>query len=347
MGKALAVTGHILGLAGEAGVPVIGLVGTALKIGADLLSEDQGYDGHQEVIASNTEVKKIVQKSFKEISKTMDIVTKEINEVKVVAYKTLDLASGLRYKAGVENIDADFETLMDGANNLEITLGLFDNYIIELQTNAKQHLNPEKIGEYFCLLNSLKEYEKCASFFTYVVAIRAKYLHMMSVYYIYKGDTERVQNEFESFNSDCKLLAKKLLQSIGKKSKPELAKVEKFSSSLIRAEFEATVQRKETDKKEIGCVIKEEFEQSVERKAHNMKEISSPSVDKKDSFAVRQVKAIYDFDAEIDTGAISIKTGEVLTLSLRTEVENGWWVGWRENGEYGYFPEAYVEEIPP
>ena len=40
VGLALAVTGDILSLAGEAGLPVVGLVGTALKIGSDLLTED-------------------------------------------------------------------------------------------------------------------------------------------------------------------------------------------------------------------------------------------------------------------------------------------------------------------
>jgi len=60
--------------------------------------------------------------------------------------------------------------------------------------------------------------------------------------------------------------------------------------------------------------------------------------------AVRQAKAIYDFDAEPGTGEISIHTGEVLTVT-RTDVGEGWWEGRRANGECGLFPEAYVEEF--
>jgi len=60
--------------------------------------------------------------------------------------------------------------------------------------------------------------------------------------------------------------------------------------------------------------------------------------------AVRQAKAIYDFDAEPGTGEISIQTGEVLTVT-RTDVGEGWWEGRRANGECGLFPEAYVEEF--
>jgi len=60
--------------------------------------------------------------------------------------------------------------------------------------------------------------------------------------------------------------------------------------------------------------------------------------------AVRQAKAIYDFDAEPGTGEISIRVGEILSVT-RTDVGEGWWEGRRTNGECGLFPEAYVEEV--
>ena len=53
LGLTLSVTGDILTLAGEAGLPVAGLVGTALKIGADLLSDDATCAGHKEIVSSN------------------------------------------------------------------------------------------------------------------------------------------------------------------------------------------------------------------------------------------------------------------------------------------------------
>lgn len=58
----------------------------------------------------------------------------------------------------------------------------------------------------------------------------------------------------------------------------------------------------------------------------------------------RQVRAIYDFEAEPGTGELSIRTGEVLTVT-RTDVGEGWWEGSRPSGETGLFPEAYVEEV--
>ena len=51
---------------------------------------------------------------------------------------------------------------------------------------------------------------------------------------------------------------------------------------------------------------------------------------------------MYDFDAQPDTGELSIRAGEVLTLT-RTDVGEGWWEGLNTKGESGLFPEAYVE----
>ena len=49
---------------------------------------------------------------------------------------------------------------------------LFDNYMIELQTNARQYLTPIRVLEYLDELKNRKEYEKCTAFFTYVIATR-------------------------------------------------------------------------------------------------------------------------------------------------------------------------------
>ena len=57
-----------------------------------------------------------------------------------------------------------------------------------------------------------------------------------------------------------------------------------------------------------------------------------------------QARALYDFDAEPGTGEVSIRVGEVLTIT-RTDVGEGWWEGRTPGGQAGLFPEAYVEEI--
>lgn len=55
---------------------------------------------------------------------------------------------------------------------------------------------------------------------------------------------------------------------------------------------------------------------------------------------------LYDFEAQPDTGELSIVCGEVLTV-IRTDVGEGWWEGMSTSGETGLFPEAYVRVSPP
>ena len=55
-----------------------------------------------------------------------------------------------------------------------------------------------------------------------------------------------------------------------------------------------------------------------------------------------QVQALYDFEAQPDTGEMSISSGDILTVT-RTDVGEGWWEGTNQRGESGLFPEAYVE----
>ena len=57
-----------------------------------------------------------------------------------------------------------------------------------------------------------------------------------------------------------------------------------------------------------------------------------------------QARALYDFDAEPGTGEVSIRVGDVLTIT-RTDVGEGWWEGRTPGGDSGLFPEAYVEEM--
>ena len=56
------------------------------------------------------------------ISNKLDVITEEINDLKDIVSKTQAMVSDILYKEGITKIDAAFETLMDGANNLDETL---------------------------------------------------------------------------------------------------------------------------------------------------------------------------------------------------------------------------------
>ncbi|XP_069955468.1 sorting nexin lst-4 isoform X3 [Cherax quadricarinatus] len=57
-----------------------------------------------------------------------------------------------------------------------------------------------------------------------------------------------------------------------------------------------------------------------------------------------QVRVLYDFESQPGTGELSIKEGEILTVT-RQDVGEGWWEGSNAFGQAGLFPAAYVEEV--
>ena len=104
-------------IAGECGVPVIGLVGQALSVGADLLS-----DSGTEIVQIDSQLGRNLQQTLNKLSKKMDVISEGIDDIKKIAEATQQLVADIRYKDGIEKIDAAYETLMQGANNLEQTL---------------------------------------------------------------------------------------------------------------------------------------------------------------------------------------------------------------------------------
>ncbi|XP_047741018.1 sorting nexin-18 isoform X2 [Hyalella azteca] len=57
-----------------------------------------------------------------------------------------------------------------------------------------------------------------------------------------------------------------------------------------------------------------------------------------------QVRVLYDFEAQPGTGEMSLREGEILTVT-RQNVGDGWWEGTNALGEAGLFPAAYTEEV--
>ncbi|XP_042897235.1 sorting nexin lst-4 [Parasteatoda tepidariorum] len=57
-----------------------------------------------------------------------------------------------------------------------------------------------------------------------------------------------------------------------------------------------------------------------------------------------QVKVLYDFEAQPDSGELSVWTGEIIIVT-RQDVGGGWWEGRNDSGDSGLFPSSYVEVI--
>lgn len=58
-----------------------------------------------------------------------------------------------------------------------------------------------------------------------------------------------------------------------------------------------------------------------------------------------KVRVLYDFEGEPNSSEMTIRSGEVLTVT-NTNVGDGWWEGTNPQGQRGLFPAAYVEVVP-
>lgn len=58
------------------------------------------------------------------------------------------------------------------------------------------------------------------------------------------------------------------------------------------------------------------------------------------------MQALYDFSGEPNTAELTIKAGDILTVT-RKDVGEGWWEGRCSSGQVGLFPAAYVQETNP
>lgn len=57
-----------------------------------------------------------------------------------------------------------------------------------------------------------------------------------------------------------------------------------------------------------------------------------------------KVLVLYDFEAEPNSSEMTIRSGEILTVT-NTNVGEGWWEGQNPSGQRGLFPAAYVEAV--
>ncbi|GFT33060.1 sorting nexin-9, partial [Trichonephila clavipes] len=55
-------------------------------------------------------------------------------------------------------------------------------------------------------------------------------------------------------------------------------------------------------------------------------------------------KVLYDFEAQPESGELSIWTGELVTITNQ-DIGGGWWEGRNSNGDHGLFPSSYVEFV--
>ena len=108
---------------------------------------------------------------------------------------------------GIERVDASYEVfLRDGFED-------FQEYAFELKTTTAQSLAPKRIKEYITVVHMEHGLEMAQAGMEYAVVVLSRYLQMMSAFYIFKEEPDRVRAQFEQFNEHYNKLCQVLPQA--------------------------------------------------------------------------------------------------------------------------------------
>ena len=176
-------------------VPFVGIVGGALKMGAGFM----GMKSKNEEI-SMEDLQTELQDSFSEVNNDIKEINQELGCMKNLVTGTYEIAVNLEFKQDIEMVESSFRTFLKGSHDMQGVMEELKAYIYELNTKADQSLDPAKLQNYLHILKGFRGNETAKIAFNYCLIVKAKYLSLVTAYYLFQMDDERVENEYVEFN---------------------------------------------------------------------------------------------------------------------------------------------------
>jgi len=137
-------------------------------------------------------------------------------------HHTYNLVVDIRYKDGVERIDSSYKVFVDGARNLEATFAEMTGFSFELQTSAEQAFSPQRIRGYLKAMKVTNDINVCQNIAQYLIIAQAKYLQMMTSYFLFKKDFDRATTQFNLFNERYQTVCDAFKEEFGCEFQPEV-----------------------------------------------------------------------------------------------------------------------------
>ena len=110
----------------------------------------------------------------------------------------------------------------------------FQEFAFELKTIATMSLSPSRIGEYLEIIFKQQGLEACQAVLEYVVVVLAKYLQMVVAYDIHRQKIDRVEAQFDEFNTNYNQLVNIFAQITGEQFKPGTRPAPKKRVAAVR-----------------------------------------------------------------------------------------------------------------
>ena len=149
-----------------------------------------------------------LQSTISSISSDLKTIDTDIGALKGIATETNEMVVDIKYKEGIDFIDSNYDVFLKGLKNYEKTHSRFSSFIVELETKASMSFKQQNIQQLLLKVSKTRGKAYAKQLASYVLIVRAKYLQIITAFYLYDNDTERVEEEFKSFNNDVNQLQK-------------------------------------------------------------------------------------------------------------------------------------------
>jgi hypothetical protein len=155
--------------------------------------------------------------AFNHVSQKLEAIKGQLADQQKAISQISDMVNDIRYKEGIETIEAAYTTLLKGKHNLQSTLDNLKGSIFWLDTMNSRDLNINKIKAYLDLERERNGSKPTASVLdhiyrcskpvedlaSYVLTVKAEYLIIVSLFYSNMEDHQRVAQEWTDFIRDA------------------------------------------------------------------------------------------------------------------------------------------------
>ena len=152
---------------------------------------EAGFDA----ISDKLDIKDQIEDVFNAISDKLGTAQLQVENLRKIAQKTLLLVGELKWREGLKRIEA-YCKFIHQKGSLKTIITYIDssfNFFVEIQTDATQHFDEEKLKEYMVFLVNEEGIQPCINFYNYVMALRCQFNTILTLYHCYKDEPYEVR----------------------------------------------------------------------------------------------------------------------------------------------------------
>eukprot|EP00092_Neocalanus_flemingeri_P008147 GFUD01008787.1.p1 GENE.GFUD01008787.1~~GFUD01008787.1.p1 ORF type:complete len:698 (+),score=171.78 GFUD01008787.1:65-2095(+) len=178
----------------------------AFGLGSSVLNPDPSL---ADIKRSEASIKKEMKENFEEMASDMKKINVQLEGIDNGIDEVMKVVCDLHYNKGIDKISALHQFFLDGKGNLEKTCEQFNYQAAKFEVGYIQNFKSSKLTQYMKIILEREGQKALENFYQDVITTSAKYLQVMSIFLVWSGETERIQNIFERFNTSYETLTER------------------------------------------------------------------------------------------------------------------------------------------